>query len=89
MIPRVIIMNIIKRTILYGIIMMFFVTHPDLFITNTIQNSSRTSCQFEQKLFHQLLGVENTNNTNHNAILRQRLDQELSRIQHQINMAVI
>ena len=63
---------------------MFFVTHPDLFITNTIQNSSRTSCQFEQKLFHQLIGVENTNNTNHNAILRQRLDQELSRIQHQI-----
>ena len=56
--------------------MMFFVTHPDLFITNTIQNSSRTSCQFEQKL----LGVENTINTNHNAISKQRLDQELSRI---------
>ena len=60
---------------------MQFVTYTDLFITNTIQYLSRTSCQFEQKL----LGVDNTINTNHNAILRQRLDQELSRIQHQIN----
>ena len=64
---------------------MQFVTYTDLFITNTIQYLSRTSCQFEQKL----LGVENTINTNHNAISKQRLDQELSRIQHQINMAVI